>query len=71
MAKKKKEPVMMVKVLIDDLNIRKGPGFDHERTGKFAEAGEHALVEIDGDWGRIAEGWILIGNPEFVEVCHE
>lgn len=76
MAKKKKEPelteekVLKAEVLIPNLNIRKGPGFDHEKTGKFTGKGKFELAETNGEWGRLAsgEGWIWIGNPEFVEV---
>ena len=43
-----------VKVSIPNLNIRKGPGFDHDRTGEFTGIGEFELLERkDGRMGQI------------------
>lgn len=61
----------MVKVDIPDLNIRKGPGTDHARTGKFTGAGGFTIVEeADGTgasrWGLLKsyqkkrDGWISL-----------
>lgn len=61
----------MVKVDIPDLNIRKGPGVDHARTGKFTGAGVFTIVEeADGagasKWGLLKsyqkkrDGWISL-----------
>ena len=35
----------LVKVSISDLNIRKGPGEDYGKTGKFTGAGVFAILE--------------------------
>ena len=61
----------MVKVEIPDLNIRKGPGTDCERSGKFTGPGVFTIVEeADGDgaakWGLLKsyqkkrDGWISL-----------
>ncbi len=35
----------LVKVSISDLNIRKGPGEDYGKTGKFTGAGVFTILE--------------------------
>lgn len=61
----------MVKVNIPDLNIRKGPGTDYARTGRFTGAGVFTIVEeTDGagasKWGLLKsyrkkrDGWIAL-----------
>ena len=54
-----------VKVEIDDLNIRTGPGMNHDRTGKFTGVGIFTIVEEStGEgatlWGKLESGvgWI-------------
>lgn len=57
-----------VKVDIDYLNIRKGPGMDCERTGDYTGKGVFVISEVkDGNgstagWGRLksGEGWISL-----------
>lgn len=57
-----------VKVDIDYLNIRKGPGMDCERTGNYTGKGVFVISEVkDGNgsaagWGRLksGEGWISL-----------
>lgn len=59
----KEEPKKdMVKVTITNLNIRKGPGKDFERTGDFTGAGEFELTERQNGYGKLAsgEGWISL-----------
>lgn len=61
----------MVSVEIDDLNIRKGPGTDHAKTGKYTGKGSFTIVEeSDGKgaskWGLLKsyqdkrDGWISL-----------
>ena len=61
----------MVKVDILDLNIRRGPGTDYARTGKFTGAGVFTIVEEAdgagaGKWGLLKsyqkkrDGWISL-----------
>lgn len=64
-------PCYLVKVGITDLNIRKGPGTDCARTGKFTGVGVFTIVEeADGQgaskWGLLKsyqkkrDGWISL-----------
>lgn len=52
----------MVKVTINNLNIRKGPGKEFDRTGKFTGAGIFELVERRNGFGKLKsdEGWIML-----------
>lgn len=57
-----------VKVSIFDLNIRKGPGTDYAKTGKFTGKGVFTIVEVQSGqgstagWGRLKSGagWISL-----------
>lgn len=57
-----------VRVDIDYLNIRKGPGKDYDRTGNYTGKGVFVITEVkDGvgstaGWGRLksGEGWISL-----------
>ena len=57
-----------VKVSISDLNIRRGPGTDYAKIGKYTGKGVFTIVEVtpgkgstDG-WGRLKSGagWISL-----------
>ena len=58
----------LVKVSITDLNIRKGPGTDYGRTGKFTGVGVFTILEVrtgkgaTAGWGRLKSGagWISL-----------
>ena len=52
----------MVRVATEKLNIRKGPGTEHDKNG-FVEVGDaFTIVEVRGDWGRLKSdaGWICL-----------
>lgn len=57
-----------VKVSISDRNIRKGPGTDYAKTGKFTGKGVFTIVEVKSGqgstagWGRLKSGagWISL-----------
>lgn len=57
----------LVKVSISDLNIRKGPGTDYERT-QYVPIGVYTIVEVrsgkgsTAGWGRLKSGagWISL-----------
>lgn len=57
-----------VKVSIDDLNIRKGPGTNYARTGKYTGKGIFTIIEqsdgqgSDSGWGKLKSGagWISL-----------
>ena len=57
----------MVRVTITDLNIRKGPGTNYDKTGKYTGVGAFTIVEeANGEgatrWGRLKSGagWISL-----------
>lgn len=55
-----------VRVSIDDLNIRTGPGTNYSRTGRFTGKGVFTIVETQGNWGRLKSGagWICLDYAE-------
>lgn len=62
------EVPFLVKVSISDLNIRKGPGTDYAKTGKFTGKGVFTILEVKSGkgstagWGRLKSGagWISL-----------
>ncbi len=64
----KKSTSFKVRVNIDDLNIRKGPGTNYARTGKYTGKGVFTIIEIksgkgsDTGWGKLKSGvgWISL-----------
>jgi len=62
------EVPFLVKVSITDLNIRKGPGTDYAKTGRFTGKGVFTIVEVKSGkgstagWGRLKSGagWISL-----------
>ena len=72
--KKKKatfpEVPFTVEVLIHNLNIRKGAGYESSTTGGFTGTGKFKIVEVNGEWGELESGlgWILISNSDWVKV---
>lgn len=66
--KKKAFEPYQVKVEISTLNIRKGPGTDHARTGEFTGKGIFTIVKeskgkgSDSGWGKLKSGagWISL-----------
>ena len=67
----------LVRISIPDLNIRKGPGTDHGKTGKYTGIGSFTIVdEADGEgaskWGLLKSyqsgrnGWVSLDFAERV-----
>jgi len=67
----------LVRISIPDLNIRKGPGTDHGKTGKYTGIGSFTIVdEADGEgaskWGLLKtyqsgrNGWVSLDFAERV-----
>ena len=58
----------LVRVGISDLNIRKGPGTNYNRTGQYTGKGVFTIMEVksgqgsDSGWGRLKSGagWISL-----------
>lgn len=59
-----------VKVLIADLNIRKGPGMTYAVTGKFTGKGIFTITEEKNGWGKLKSGagWIYLENPNYCTI---
>lgn len=70
----KNELPYLVRVNITNLNIRKGPGADYDRTGVFTGKGIFTIIEVkNGEgsntgWGRLKSGagWISLDFTERV-----
>jgi N-acetylmuramoyl-L-alanine amidase len=54
----------VVKVIVDSLNIRKGPGVDHAVVGSIKKGQAYTIVEVQNGWGRLKSGvgWINISS---------
>ena len=54
----------VVKVTIDSLNIRKGPGTNYDIVGSVKKGQAYTIVEVNGSWGKLKSGagWINISN---------
>lgn len=59
-----------VKVLISDLNIRKGAGINYATTGKYTGKGVFTITEVKDGWGKLKSGagWIYLENPKYCTV---
>ena len=65
----KEEPkVQKVKVTIADLNIRKGPGKNFDRTGEFTGVGVFEVSEIKDGFAKLADGrgWVSMEFAKLV-----
>ena len=53
-------PNYKVRVAVDALNIRRGPGTNYKTNGCIRDRGIYTIVETNGDWGRLKSGagWI-------------
>lgn len=52
----------MVKVTVDSLNIRKGPGTSYDKVGSITDKGVYTIIEVKGNWGLLKskQGWICL-----------
>lgn len=59
-----------VRVLISDLNIRKGAGMNYAVTGKYTGKGVFTITEVKNGWGKLKSGagWIYLENPSYCTV---
>lgn len=72
--KKQTTKLLMVRVKISDLNIRKGPGTNYSKTGKYTGKGVFTIVETkDGKgskkgWGKLknGSGWISLDYVDII-----
>ena len=51
-----------VKVTVDKLNIRKGPGTKYDIVGSITDRGVYTITEVNGNWGKLksGKGWICL-----------
>ncbi len=58
-----------VKVLINSLNYRQGPGKNYPVVGQTGK-GTFTIVEVKNDWGKLKSGtgWIYLKNPSYCTV---
>ena len=54
----------LVKVLVDELNVRTGPSIDYRITGQVHKDEVYTIVKVSGNWGRLRSGvgWISISD---------
>lgn len=57
-----------VKVTVDDLNIRSGPGTEYKIVGCIKDHGTYTIVEESNNWGHLKSGagWIHLGYTKKV-----
>lgn len=69
-----KETSFKVKIEIEDLNIRKGPGTNYKRTGDYTGKGVFTIIETKSGkgstagWGRLKSGagWISLDYAKII-----
>ncbi|MDE6021816.1 MAG: N-acetylmuramoyl-L-alanine amidase [Ruminococcus sp.] len=56
----------VVRISIDDLNIRTGPGTEYPVTGNYTGKGAFTITETNGNWGKLKSGagWIYLAYAE-------
>ena len=54
------------RVRTDELNVRKGPGVNFEKTNEVHKGDAFTIVEINGNWGKLKSGigWINLNYTE-------
>ena len=57
------------RVRTDDLNVRKGPGVNFEKTNEVHKGDAFTIVEINGNWGKLKSGigWINLNYTEKIK----
>ena len=53
-----------VKITVDSLNIRKGPGTNYDKVGCIKDRGVYTIIDVKGNWGllRSKAGWICLNG---------
>lgn len=56
-------PKKLVRITVQNLNIRKGPGVIYGKAGMVHLGSIYTIVEVKGNWGRLKSGagWIHLG----------
>ena len=45
-------------VTATELNIRKGPGTEYDKAGKYVQGDKVTITIVSGDWGKTDKGWV-------------
>lgn len=53
-----------VRIIVDELNIRKGPGKKYDKVNKITDRGVYTIIDVKGNWGllRSKAGWICLNG---------
>ena len=59
---KEDDGTFLVKVLVDELNVRTGPSTDYRVVSQVHKGEVYTIVKVSGNWGRLRSGvgWISI-----------
>lgn len=62
-----------VKVAVDILNIRSGPGSNYAQVGTTKKGTKHTIVATSGDWGKVksGRGWISLNSKYVTKITDE
>lgn len=58
----------IVKIIVDELNIRTGPGVDNDKVGELKKGDAYTIIEEKNNWGKLKSGagWINVSS-KYVE----
>lgn len=58
------------RVIVDELNIRNGPGINHDIVGVIDDKGSYTITKLSGSWGYLKSelGWINISTSYCTKV---
>ena len=53
-----------VRVTVNKLNIRSGPGTEYEKVGSIIDKGVYTITKVKGNWGFLLSeaGWICLNG---------
>lgn len=55
-----------VQVTADYLNVRQGAGTNYARVGHLNRGDKVTILEVNGSWGRISNGWISLNYVKYL-----
>lgn len=58
----------VVRIIVDELNIRTGPSISYEKVGELKKGDAYTIIEENNNWGKLKSGtgWISLGS-KYVE----
>ena len=68
--KPEKQTSFIVKVIVDSLNIRKGPSTSYDVVSTVKKNQAFTIVEVNGNWGKLKSGlgWINISDKYVTKI---